>query len=52
MYKELAELTVKKSEDYDDKVVKVLEDAGFTVVLRVETYIDRKYIIAEGEDKG
>lgn len=49
MYKKLAELTVDKSADYDDKVVKVLEDAGFMVVLRVETYTERKYIIAKGE---
>lgn len=47
MNKELAELTVKKSADYFGKVVKVLEDAGFVMVLRTETSTDRYYIVAE-----
>ena len=51
MNKELAELTVKKSADYYDKVVKVLEDAGFVIVLSFETISERHYIIAESEDK-
>ena len=50
MKKELAKLTVKKSADYYDKVVKALEDAGFVIVLTTETSIDRYYIIAESED--
>lgn len=52
MNKELAELTVKKSADYYDKVVKALEDAGFVIVLRTETSTDRYYIVAESEEKG
>lgn len=51
MNKKLAELTVKKSADYYNKVVKVLEDAGFLLVLDWETTTERYYIIAESEDK-
>lgn len=49
MNKKLAELTVNKSTDYFDKVVRALEDAGFIVVLSAETYTDRHYIVAESE---
>ena len=49
--KKLAELTVKTSADYYNKVVKALEDAGFLIVLENETTTDRYYIIAENEDK-
>lgn len=49
MNKELAELTVKKSADYYNKVVKALEDAGFVIVLTAETITDKYYIIAESE---
>lgn len=51
MNKKLAELTVTKSADYYNKVVKVLEDAGFVLVLTTETTTDRYYIVAESEDK-
>ena len=50
MNKELAELTVNKSADYYDKVIKALEDAGFIIVLRMETSTDRYYIVAESEE--
>lgn len=50
MNKKLAELTVKKSADYYNKVIKILEDAGFVIVLTVETLTDRYYVIAENED--
>ena len=49
MNKELAELTVRKSADYYDKVVKALEDAGFIIVLSTETFTEKYYIIAESE---
>jgi len=49
MNKELAELTVKRSADYYGKVVKVLEDAGFVMVLTSKTSTDDYYIIAESE---
>ena len=52
MNKKLAELTVTKSADYYNKVVKVLEDAGFTIVLTTETSTDRYYIVAESENDG
>lgn len=51
MNKKLAELTVKKSADYYNKVVKALEDAGFVLVLDCETTSERYYIVAESEDK-
>ena len=51
MNKKLAELTVRKSADYYNKVVKALEDAGFLLVLNLETTTERYYIIAESEDK-
>lgn len=47
MKKQLAELKVDKSVDYYDKVAKALEDAGFTIVLSLETFSDRYYIVAE-----
>lgn len=49
MYKKLAELAVNKSLDYYNKVIKVLEDAGFAVVLNSETTFERYYIVAENE---
>lgn len=51
MNKKLAELTVSKSKDCFDKVVKALEDAGFLIILSTETTTDRYYIVAESEDK-
>lgn len=51
MNKKLAELTVRKSADYYNKVVKTLEDAGFVVVLDCETITEKYYIMAESEDK-
>lgn len=51
MNKKLAELTVKTSADYYDKVVKALEDAGFLIVLENETTTDRYYIVAENESE-
>ena len=51
MYKKLADLTVKKSSDYYDKVAKALEEAGFIIVLEVETTTDRHYIVAENESE-
>lgn len=52
MNKKLANLTISKSADYYDTVVKALENAGFVLVLEVETSTDRHYIVAESEDKG
>lgn len=50
MNKKLAELTVEKSEDYYNKVVKALENAGFVIVLDCETTTERYYIVAESEE--
>lgn len=51
MNKKLAELTVTKSKDYNNKVVKALEDAGFVLVLDSDTSFDSHYTVAESEDK-
>ena len=51
MNKKLAELTVRTSTDYFNKVVKALEDAGFVLVLDYETLAEKIYIVAEREDK-
>ena len=50
MLKRLGRLEIRKSADYYDKVVKSLEDSGYTVVLDVETSTERYYIVAK-EDK-
>lgn len=50
MNKKLAELTVRKSEDYYNKVLKALEEAGFVLVLDGETISERYYIVAESEE--
>ncbi len=51
MNKKLASLTVNKSADYYSEVVKALEDAGFLLVLELETPTDKYYIIAKSEDE-
>ena len=51
MNKKLAKLTVNKTADYYGKVVKALEDAGFVLVLELETSFEKHYIVAESEDK-
>lgn len=47
MNKKLAELTVNTLADYNNKIVKALEDAGFVVVLLNETITERHYTVAE-----
>ena len=51
MIKQLGELKIKKSADYYDKVVKALEDAGFVVVLSMETTTENYYIVAKEESE-
>jgi hypothetical protein len=51
MNKKLGELKVDKSADYYGKIIKVLEDAGFVLVLDYETTTERYYIVAESENK-
>lgn len=47
MYKEIGLVTVKKSADYYNKLIKVIEDAGYILILTTETSTDRYYIVAE-----
>lgn len=51
MIKKLGELKINTSEDYYDKIVHALEEAGFIVVLDLETFFEKHYIVAESEDK-
>lgn len=51
MNKKLAELTVNKSADYYNKVVKALEDAGFVLVLNRDGMTERYYTVAESEEQ-
>lgn len=51
MNKKLAELNVNESADYYGKVVEALENAGFVLVLELETSTNSYYIVAESEDK-
>ena len=51
MINKLAELKVKKSADYNDKVVKALEDAGFVLVLDYKTFSEKVYIVAKGANE-
>ena len=51
MNKKLAELTVRTSADYYNKVVKALEDAGFVLVLDYETLTEKIYIVAERSEE-
>lgn len=51
MIKQLGELKVNKSDDYYDKIVQTLEEAGFVIVLVLETSFEKHYIVAESEDK-
>lgn len=49
MTKKIAELKVNTSEDYTNKVARALEDAGFVLVLDIETSSDKYYIVAEND---
>ena len=49
MIKKLATLTVKRSADYSNTVVKALKESGFTVVLDYDGLIEDTYIIAESD---
>ena len=46
----LGELKVYKSADYNNKMIKALEDAGFVVVFDYEATFEKYYIVAESED--
>ena len=42
----LAELKVKKSADYKDKIISILEREGFTIVEEIDTSSEKYYTIA------
>ena len=50
MIKKLGELRVNKSADYYDKIAEALEEAGFVLVLELETTAEKYYIVAESEE--
>ena len=50
MLEDIGNLVVNKDRDWQEKVVKALEDAGFTLVLRTDTIIEKHYIIAQKKE--
>ena len=46
-----ADLTVKKNVDYDDEIVKALENAGFILTRCTESYSEVTYIVAKAESE-
>lgn len=48
MFKKLADLQVIKRADWNDSVIKALQDAGLTVILEYNGMSEDRYIIAEG----
>ena len=46
-----AELIVNKSRDYNNEVVKALEDAGFILTMEVDTSFEVHYIVAKAEEQ-
>lgn len=51
MNTKLADLIVKKSVDYNDEVVRALEDAGFVLTKDTETFFEVSYVIAKAENE-
>ena len=51
MNKKLGELKINKSADYDDEVVKALEEAGYILVLEWDGMCEKNYIIAKSESE-
>ena len=50
MLEDIGTLKVNADKDYRGKVVKALEEAGFTLVLSCETFIEKQYIIAQKKE--
>ena len=51
MLKQLGKLEIRKSADYCDTVVKALEEAGFVIVLELETTTENYYVVAKEDSK-
>ena len=51
MFKKLGELKINKSDGYYDKIVQALKEAGFVLVLELETSSEKYYIVAGSEDE-
>lgn len=51
MNKKFAELIVKKSADYNNEVVKALEDAGYILTKDTDTCFEAHYIVAKAESE-
>lgn len=49
MNTKFADLLVKKSADYNNEVVKALEDAGFILTMVMDTFSDVSYIVAKAD---
>ena len=50
MLENIGTLTVNTSKDYRGKVVKALEEAGFTLVISCESFTEKKYIITQKKE--
>lgn len=50
MLENIGTLTVNTSKDYRDKVVKALEESGFTLVLSCENFTEKEYIITQEKE--
>lgn len=51
MNKKLANLIAKKSANYSNVLIDILEKAGFVIVLEDDTLTDMRYIIAVPESE-
>lgn len=51
MLEDIGTLSVNTSKDYQGKVVKALEEAGFTLVLSCETFTEKHYIITQKKEE-
>lgn len=50
MLKNLAEITVNKNADWNNKIIKALEEKGFTIIENFNGLTEIKYIIAYEND--
>jgi len=48
----VAELIIERTADYNNEVVKTLEDAGYILTRDMKTSFEVKYIVAKTESEG
>lgn len=47
MLKQMADLIVRKYDDWDNEIIEALEKSGFTIVSTGDTTLEKDYIIAK-----